>query len=237
MAGDTFGLILQVLALATGPVVLIQPLLILALPISLPISRLLGGPKPNRGALPVLPVDRRWAGRLLCHRRQSRRRRSTVDPTGRRRHADPRGLRDCWLSGLCVAERALSRPPSTERSPARGSDWSPFFWIRWRRRGRQDGIVGFGHADGLSRSSRLLLLGGASIALTQVAFQVGELGASFPANLAADPVVAVVLGAVLLHERVPATPWAIIGYLVCLGAILFGAVRLAADPKRQKVSA
>ncbi len=46
--GDAFGLLLQVAALATGPVVLIQPLLILALPISLPIAWLLGGRRPRR---------------------------------------------------------------------------------------------------------------------------------------------------------------------------------------------
>ncbi len=47
IGGDVLGLVLQILALATGPVVLIQPLLVLALPISLPISRALGGPRPT----------------------------------------------------------------------------------------------------------------------------------------------------------------------------------------------
>src|ERR1700742_1049875 len=42
IAGDTLGLVLQVIALSTGPVVLIQPLLVLALPISLPVARLFG---------------------------------------------------------------------------------------------------------------------------------------------------------------------------------------------------
>ncbi|MEP6851248.1 MAG: hypothetical protein ABJA87_01060 [bacterium] len=47
MAGDGVGLLLQVIALFTGPVVLVQPLLVLALPISLPIAWCLGGPKPG----------------------------------------------------------------------------------------------------------------------------------------------------------------------------------------------
>jgi hypothetical protein len=148
------------------------------------------------------------------------------------------------LAGIgLVGLAAVSRMASTLKAAIYGAVAGAWFGLvavlldavaaTWQ----QDGIAGFGHAGGLVPLIALLLLGGASIALTQVAFQIGELSASFPANLAADPVVAVVLGAVLLHERVPATPWAIVGYLVCLGAILFGAVRLAAEPKRQRVSA
>src|SRR5690348_6680443 len=47
VGGDGLGLVLQVLALATGPVVLIQPLLVLAVPVSLPVGWLLGGPRPG----------------------------------------------------------------------------------------------------------------------------------------------------------------------------------------------
>jgi hypothetical protein len=47
MGGDTVGLLFQVVALSTGPVVLIQPILVLALPVSLPIAWALGGPKPG----------------------------------------------------------------------------------------------------------------------------------------------------------------------------------------------
>jgi hypothetical protein len=72
------------------------------------------------------------------------------------------------------------------------------------------------------------VVGVLGMALTQVSFQVGALAASFPANKATDPVAAVVLGAVLLHERVPAGPVHLLGYLLCLAAIVAGAVRLAA---------
>ena len=48
IAGDMLGLILQIVALATGPVVLVQPLLVLALPVSLPIGWWLGGRRPSR---------------------------------------------------------------------------------------------------------------------------------------------------------------------------------------------
>src|SRR4029077_17746951 len=48
-AGGGVGLLLQVVALATGRVVLIQPLLVLALPVSLIVGFLIGGPRPRGG--------------------------------------------------------------------------------------------------------------------------------------------------------------------------------------------
>ena len=47
VGGDTLGLVLQVVALATGPVLVVQPLLVLAVPVALPVGRLLGGPAPG----------------------------------------------------------------------------------------------------------------------------------------------------------------------------------------------
>jgi hypothetical protein len=63
--------------------------------------------------------------------------------------------------------------------------------------------------------------------LTQMSFQVGALGATLPANLAADPTVAVVLGAVLLREHFPHSPAHLAAYAVCLAAVIAGAIRLA----------
>ena len=47
ISADTVGTVLHVIAIATGPVVLIQPLLVLQLPISLPIATMLGAPRPG----------------------------------------------------------------------------------------------------------------------------------------------------------------------------------------------
>jgi hypothetical protein len=73
----------------------------------------------------------------------------------------------------------------------------------------------------------LIAVGAVSIVLTQVALQIGELGASFPASLSADPVIAVVLGAALLGETVPTAPLQVLAYATCLAAIVAGAIRLA----------
>src|SRR6266540_2302627 len=48
IGGDAIGLALQVVALSTGPVVLIQPLLVVALPVSLLAGWALDGPRPRR---------------------------------------------------------------------------------------------------------------------------------------------------------------------------------------------
>jgi drug/metabolite transporter (DMT)-like permease len=74
----------------------------------------------------------------------------------------------------------------------------------------------------------IVLLGIAGIVLTQVSFQVGALAATLPANLVADPMFAVLLGVVLLREHIPMTPWHLVAYTACLGAIVAGGIRLAA---------
>jgi len=66
--------------------------------------------------------------------------------------------------------------------------------------------------------------------LTQISFQIGALGASFPANESTAPLVAVLLGALLLHETVPISPLYVVGYLLCFAAIVYGTIRLANSP-------
>jgi hypothetical protein len=56
---------------------------------------------------------------------------------------------------------------------------------------------------------------------------VGALGASFPANEVAAPVVAVVLAAALLHERLPVSPGHLAAYLLCVAVLAAGTVQLA----------
>jgi drug/metabolite transporter (DMT)-like permease len=72
------------------------------------------------------------------------------------------------------------------------------------------------------------LLGVTGMVLTMSSFQIGSLSATLPVNLATDPVTAVVFGAVLLREHIPADPIDLVGYALCLAAVIAGAVRLAA---------
>ncbi len=84
------------------------------------------------------------------------------------------------------------------------------------------------HPSGIVTLAGIVVLGAMGIVLTQMSFQVGALAATLPANLSADPLVAVVLGVVLLRENLPHGPGYLVGYVVCLGLILYGTIRLAA---------
>jgi drug/metabolite transporter (DMT)-like permease len=226
IGGDVIGLMFQVVALSTGPVVLIQPLLVLALPVSLPVGWALGGPRPQRGdylacvgilgglAVFFVMIGDPGQAQPLTARAASL---AIVIVLGlgagaclavRGRHAALRagvygGVAGAWFGAVGVLLNALA------------TVWN------------EHGMSGIAAADGLVPLIGLLVVSAVGITLTQISFQIGALGASFPANKAADPVVAVLLGATLLQEHVPASPVSLLAYGGCLAVIVAGAVRLA----------
>jgi drug/metabolite transporter (DMT)-like permease len=232
LAGDALGLVLQVIALSTGPVVLIQPLLVLALPISLPVARWLGGPRPGRAQF----LSCLWLILGLG---------AFFAIVGNPGDADPLDTRGALICVLIVAVVGLAtlavfrKRSGAVKAAVYGTVSGAWFGVvavlldaaaaTWQ----QHGIAAFGRGEGLVPLVSLVILGAASIALSQVAFAAGALGASFPASLTADPVVAVLLGAILLNERVPASALAALAYVGCLAAVLYGAVRLASEPATQ----
>jgi hypothetical protein len=230
MGGDTLGLALQVLALATGPVLLVQPLLVLALPISLPVGGWLGGPRPTASQyLQCCWILAGLGGFLLLVGNPGDARPLTAAAA----LAASAIVAGVGLLALGLGRAAWAGGARALIYAAVAGAWFGFVAVLidaatalWRLRG----IHAFAHQQGLVPLIALIVVGAASTALTQVAFQAGSLAASVPANLAADPVLAVVLGAVLLHERLPLGGWHVAGYVICLAAILLGAIRLAAFP-------
>jgi drug/metabolite transporter (DMT)-like permease len=230
IGGDALGLILQVVALATGPVVLIQPLLVLALPVSLPVGWLLGGPKPQRGdylaclgivaALSVFFVLLGDPGKAQAMSAGSA--------------AAAIGAAVLVGAVACLAVRGRAK---TLRAGVYGGVAGAGFGLvgvllnaaatTWDEHGRS----GLSQPAGWVPLIGLIVIGAGAFTLTQVAFQVGALGASFPANESAAPVIAVLLGGILLHERVPLGPFVIIAYVACLAAIIAGTIRLANPPQ------
>jgi hypothetical protein len=73
----------------------------------------------------------------------------------------------------------------------------------------------------------LLVVGTCSVGSAQLSFQAGALAASFPAMVVAEPVVAVIFGAALLHERVPVSAGYAVGYAACFALVLLASMRLA----------
>lgn len=227
IGGDFVGLICQVIALATGPVVLIQPLLVLTLPVSLFVGFLLGGPTPRGGDyLACLSIIGGLGVFFVL-----------LGTPGEGHDPDPGAILATVAialvagAALCALVRRLG---PTLRAGVYGGvagGWFGTVGVLLNGAATQytdHGLRGLLHAAGLAPLLGIAVLGVLGMTLTQVSFQVGALAASFPANKSVDPVTAVVLGAVLLHEHVPADAIHVLVYLLCLAAIVAGAVRLAA---------
>ena len=227
IAGDFVGFLLQIAALSTGSVVVIQPLVVLMLPVALVVGWLTGGPRPGWGDyLSSLAIIGGLGVFLFLigtpgegHVPRSRYVAMTVlavllvglvtclAVTGRR--AVVRGALYGAVAGAYFGTLGVMVDASS-------TQFSRESWHGLLHTGR-----------GLVPLIAILLLGFGGILLTQVSFQVGALAATLPANLAADPFTAVVIGALLLHEHLPHDVGHLIGYALCLGAIIFGAQRLA----------
>lgn len=226
--GQALGLVLQALALGAGPVVLVQPLLVLALPASLGFGWALGGPRP-RPAHYLATLGIIVGLTVFC---------VLVADGG-----EPAVVPIWWATvamtgGALVVGAAVFRAARRTRAPIRAAvygvvsgAWSGLVGVLldvvaqvWLDRG----IAGFGHANGLTALISLLVMGTCTIGSAQLSYQAGALAASVPAMVAAEPVVAVILGAALLNEHVPVSAGYVLAYLVCLALVLVGSIRLAA---------
>lgn len=233
IAGDLAGFLLQIGALATGPVVVIQPLVVLMLPVSLVASYLLGGPRPQfgdyLGSIAVIGGLSLFLGLLDYSSRHHPRHPHTPDPIDlsvsvaavlivgialcvavRGRGANLRGAMYGGVAGACFGTLGVLVNTAAQRLIDRDIDH----------------LVT--SKSGIATVAGIVLVGGTGIVLTQISFQIGALGATLPANLATDPVTAVILGSVLLNERVPTGTWYLIGYVLCVSGVVAGAIRLAA---------
>jgi hypothetical protein len=226
VGADTIGLGLQLLALATGPVVLVQPLFVLCLPVALPVrARLVGGRVSRREYRLSLLLGIGLAGFFVL---------AGSPGAGRELSTVAAG----WIEAVALVAGGLlllaSRPLGpTRRAVTVSSVSGAWFGVEavlvnavataWRHAG----LHAFERAAGLVPLAGLVVLGLGAFALTQVAFGLGSLGASFPAMLVTDPLVAVLLGALLLGEGIRSGPTAVVGYVAALAVVGFATVRLA----------
>jgi hypothetical protein len=230
IGGDTCGFALQVVALSTGPVVLVQPLLVLTLPVSLFFGAMLGNGAPRRGDyLACLTILGGLSAFFVILGTPS----SGRAPAP---HAMVTTLVLALLLGGAACGAVRHRGPAL-RAGVYGGVAGAWFGIlgvivnEMAVEVDKHGFLALFRPDeALVPLVGLAVLGTLGLTLTQISFQVGALAASFPANKAADPVAAVVLGAVLLHEHVPAGALHVLAYALCLAAIVAGAVRLARPP-------
>lgn len=227
IAGDLFGFVLQIIALSTGPVVVIQPLVVLMLPVSLGVSYLLGGHRPTRGDLLGVMAVILGLGVFLAI--------VGAPNAGRVPHTRTLGLAVILVVIFAaVLAAVVAGRNRTIRGVAYGAAGGACFGTlavmvdAASERASQRGLHGlFDSPHGLVPLGCIAVLGTGGMVLTQMSFQVGALGATLPANIAVDPFTGVLLGAILLREHIPHTPIALAAYGLCVIAVVGGAIRLA----------
>jgi drug/metabolite transporter (DMT)-like permease len=226
VGGDGLGLVLQVAALSTGPVVLVQPLQVLSLVVAMPVRARLGGPSPTRrdwGA--VVAVVAGLALFLVL----------VGDPGEPTEHHPTTTLvvaAGAVVLAALTAAVALAVAPRV-RSVVFGALGGMLFAVvavlidELSTVIGRDGVATLWHGRGGLLLLAVLVAGGLGMTLTQAAFQIGGLGAAYPTNVVVDPVLAVVLGAALLGERLPLDPGHVVGYLLALAVVVAGTIVLA----------
>ena len=226
IGGDVVGLVLQLAALATGPVVLVQPLFVLCLPIALPIRAMFGGAAPNRDDyLAALVLALGLCGFFVIAGDAG-----YAHSLSTRTSALLAGV--AMLAGAFIAVLA-ARLVAASRAVTLSAVSGVWFGVEavlvnsLATSFAHHSWAAFGRAEGLVPLVGAAVVGISGFALSQVAFRSGNLAASFPAMLVIDPLVAVLLGAALLRESVRASPAAAVGYFLCLIAISLATLRLA----------
>lgn len=226
--GDVAGVALQLVALANGPVVLVQPILVLSLPVAVLVGSWFGLPNPRRADLVQCAVLIAGLGLFLV----------LLGDPARGTVIGSRTACATSMVALGVGATAIlitrHRRPVT-RAVIFGAVAGCWFGIVsvlmeavsnvWRTHG----VSGFTRAHGLAPLLGVLVLAVGGYLLVQIGFQLGPLGASLPANLILDPVVAVMMGALLLHEHVPIDGLRLPGYLAAVGLVGWAVVQLASD--------
>ncbi len=215
------GLVLHVIALGGGRLTLVQPLLVSGLLFALPVSVLLEHRRPSLVEwLWGLAVIAGLSAFLLSAR-----------PSGGTLAAH--GVLLATASGAGVAAMVafvLASRVSLRRKP---------FLLA------AAGGIGFGVTSALMKQCAadarhgvggvltawalygVLLVGALSIVLTQLAYRSGVLAASLPAMTVGDPASAVLIGVFAFHERVAASPLAVLTEVVGFVAMGVGTWQLA----------
>ncbi len=218
------GLLLHAVALHTGRVSVVQPLLATGLVIALSMGALTGQP-PGRGQWPAAGGVVAGLGLFLA---------SAMPQAGTAMaHGPVLPLATVGALGLCGLARAATLRPGTRHAAlllgvAAGTGFGVGGALL-----KQVVDTAPGHLALSWPPYALALLGATSLTLAQAAYQAGDLAECLPALTVLEPLIAVVVGASAFSETLASSPGARIGQLVGVLLTTGSVVRLAALQARE----
>ncbi|WP_406209799.1 MULTISPECIES: DMT family transporter [unclassified Streptomyces] len=223
----------QALALATGPLTIVQPLFILELPLTLIVASLLMHRHlPGRGWLAVAVVVAGLAVALAA-----------ASPSGNRTHVEL----DRWIPALAVcmglvaglALAALRRPEGRARAACLGAATAISYALTAALMKASVHILeeqGLGGFFSAWQTYAFAATGVCALFLLENAMQAGPLVASQPALTLGDALVSLALGITLYEESIR-TGWWLLPQLFGVALIAAGVLALARIPLTQAMVA
>lgn len=227
-AADAAGLGLHAVALHTGPLTLVQPLLVSGVVFALPLRRWIDRRRPEVAELGFAALLAAGLATFLV----------VATPT-----STVTAAADRLPAAICVSLLVLATVG--------------FTWLGRRTAGSR-AALSLGLATGLTFAASaaliktttqtlthqplavlitwplyvLLAVGALGLLLNQMAFQAGPLSASLPAMVTSDPLVSLVVGVVVYDESLRTGAWAVTGEVVGLAAVVVAAVALSRSQHR-----
>ncbi|MCU1592357.1 MAG: hypothetical protein JWP11_3613 [Frankiales bacterium] len=220
IAADAIAVALQLLALRFGPVVLVQPLLVAALPVAVVLSAALGRRRVSRSET---------VGLLLCGLGLV-----LLVPGSATTHLGGSAGTHAWtlaaasLVGvdgllLLLARRSAAAAPVAIGSAAGVAAGASAVLLALCA-ARLDDPIGL---LATPAPYAAIVVGGLALMLTQAAFQTGAIAAPLAALTVSEPIVAVALAVAVLHERLPRAAVPRAAGMLGAAAAVYGVVVLA----------
>jgi drug/metabolite transporter (DMT)-like permease len=232
IGADVAGFGLQFLALSSGPLVLVQPLLVVGLLFALPIAAKVNGTRMGRrdwiSALAVC------AGLAVFQ--------AVADPTPGRDSIGPMrwffllvavGGLSVVLTGFGMRARGpgkailLSAAAGTIYGMAAGLTKAVGHLLS------TDGLRTFAHWEPYT----LAVAGIGGMLIAQSAFQAGALDVSLPTMTAVDPVISILIGSLAFDERISGSALSILAEVVSLIVLVAGVYGLAGSRAERRAAA
>lgn len=229
IGGDLIGTVIHIAALAEGPVVVVQPTMVLMLPMAMFIGAFTGGPRPTgRSYLAAVAICIAVAAFLAT--------------AGNEKEGVVASETQMLVTGvlfvtlIALAVLATLRAPATLKGMVLGGTAGIAWGVMAAYVNAANGVVQrrsfwslLTTDEGLIPTLAVAIFGIAGTVLMIQSFRVGSIASTMPVNLIADPLSAVALGVLMLDQRIPHGTSHIAVYAACTLVVVVGLIQLAAD--------